>query len=800
MSNATRPLGSVSSIPKTVGRFQLRRLLGEGAQSTVWLAHDPRLQREVAIKLMRPAVLDSTGGVDQWLSEARHVSQLNHPHIVPVYEADMHEDQPYLVFEYVPGRTLSQHLIARGALPAHEAVALMLGILDALAAAHAMGIVHRDLKPSNVLVDGTGRARVMDFGIAVHVKDGAGAGDIVGTPGYISPEAAQGLPPTPRMDVFSAGAVLAELVSARRLMVETDAHRALHRVVHEDMVLPDNLGADVDDRLRALIMRAVARDGEVRFADAMELGEALALWAQAGTGSAPASDGLSGTLAFLLRRLRHKTDFPALSDSVARIQRVVDSENESLASLTTEILKDVALTNKLLRLVNTVHFTRAGGGSISTVSRAVALVGFSGIRNLALSLVLLDHMHDKDHAGLLLDEFLGALMAASLASALMPSTQHGEEAFIGGMFHNLGRLLTAYYFPEEAQQVRNILATATQPQNEEAVAVGVLGLSFESLGLGIAKSWALPDVLQHCMRKHAGGPPAKPPTAIEDRLHWAVLAGSEMADLLRHTRPQQLPSRMQAVSQRYGRVLGLSSAEIQTASVQARLKLAQMVQAMNISVSADSPAGRWLALPAPEEESAAPLVPADELPRTDPMTITQVMAAPRPQAVEMLLAGIQDITNGMVENVKLNEVLRMILETMIRALKFQRVIFCLRDAKLDALTGRFGLGDNAQNMAKTFKVPLTPARDLFHAVCMKGTDTLISDATAANIARSLPAWYVKEVNAPSFLLLPLHTKGSPFALIYADMPTTGGLTLDEKELSLLRTLRNQAVLAFMQSA
>ena len=89
----------------TLGRFELRRQLGKGAQATVWLAFDPRLEREVAVKLMHPGA--NTLSVDQWLQEARHVSRLNHPHIVPVFEADIHNGQPYLVFEYVPGRTLS---------------------------------------------------------------------------------------------------------------------------------------------------------------------------------------------------------------------------------------------------------------------------------------------------------------------------------------------------------------------------------------------------------------------------------------------------------------------------------------------------------------------------------------------------------------------------------------------------------------------------------------------------------------------------------------------------------------------
>jgi hypothetical protein len=163
-----------------------------------------------------------------------------------------------------------------------------------------------------------------------------------------------------------------------------------------------------------------------------------------------------------------------------------------------------------------------------------------------------------------------------------------------------------------------------------------------------------------------------------------------------------------------------------------------------------------------------------------------------------MAAGIQDITNSRVENFRLNEVLRMILETMFRALGFRRIVFCLRDPKTDTLTGRFGLGEGVERVASAFKVPLKAPGELFAAVCVKGADTLISDATAPAISGRLPAWYRQSVNAPAFLLLPLMLKGAPFALIYADKARPGGIDLDEKELSLLRTLRNQAVMAFKQ--
>jgi transcriptional regulator with GAF, ATPase, and Fis domain len=168
-------------------------------------------------------------------------------------------------------------------------------------------------------------------------------------------------------------------------------------------------------------------------------------------------------------------------------------------------------------------------------------------------------------------------------------------------------------------------------------------------------------------------------------------------------------------------------------------------------------------------------------------------------AAEVMAAGIQDITNSMVETFKLNEVLRMILETMFRALGFRRVIFCLKDPKTEVLSGRFGLGDKSEQVSAAFKVSLKTPSDLFAAVCLKGADTLISDATMPTIATRLPAWYRQSVNAPAFLLLPLMMKGAPFALIYADKATPGAIELGERELSLLRTLRNQAVMAFKQA-
>lgn len=777
----------------------------------MWLAFDPRMEREVAIKVMRPGHGSDDKAVSTWLQEARSVGRVTHPNIVPVYEADVHGRQPYLVFEYVAGKTLDQLVQERGALPPLEAVALMMDVLDAVAVAHAAGVVHRDLKPSNVLVDAAGRARVMDFGIAARIKDRNDSDPVAasgGTVGYLSPEAANGAAPAASMDIFSAGVVLAELIMGKRLIEERDPYRAIYRVVHEQLMLPANLNAEVDDRLRAIVMRALARDPKQRFASARAFQSELEQWAKPVDANADSSAGANSTLEFLLRRMRHKSDFPALSDSVVRIQSMATSETESVNSVTNEILKDVALTNKLLRLVNSAHYAR--GGNISTVSRAVSLVGFNGIRNMALSLVLLEHMQDKAHAAQLKEEFLRSLMAGSIAGELCPVLRESEEAFIGSMFQNLGRLLVQFYFSEEATQVRGLLQSQREPLTEAVASTRVLGLSFEDLGLGIAKAWGLPQGIQRCMRKPVGTPPGSAPADAGERIRWIALASNEIADVLLQSDPKEVDARIALVTRKYAASMGVSFKTVQDATLKARQKLIDLAGAMEIRVAPGSPASKLLKAPENLTSQSAEQSPDTdgnlgrfELQATQAAPLKGVIEPPPKdnRVADTLSAGIQDITNAMVEDFKLTDVLRMILETMYRAMGFDRIIFCMRDAKTETVTGRFGLGNGVENFVKSFKIPLKAATpDLFTVVCLKGADTMISDATEARIVQRLPEWYRKSLNAPTFLLLPLQIKGAPFGLIYADKIEHGSLELDEKELALLRTLRNQAVMAFKQSS
>lgn len=195
-------------------RYRVKRILGEGAAATVWLAVDEALGRLVALKVLQPEVRRR----EAFWHEARAAASLNHPNIVTVHDVSMANGQVYLVLEYVEGYDLQTHLSRYAPLGVDEAARLFLQIARGVAAAHARGLIHRDLKPGNVLISAGGQAKVTDFGIA-HVP-GIGTeldGDFVrGTPAYIAPEQALGEPQTTASDVYSMGVMFFEMLTGRR--------------------------------------------------------------------------------------------------------------------------------------------------------------------------------------------------------------------------------------------------------------------------------------------------------------------------------------------------------------------------------------------------------------------------------------------------------------------------------------------------------------------------------------------------------------------------------------------------------
>jgi len=195
-------------------QLRLGALLGQGGFAAVFRAHDPFLERDVAIKVLDPSLAVDADLKEQFLHEARTIAAAEHPHIVPLYSADSTGELLYLVMRLLPGRSLEDR-IAEGKLPAAEAARIALECARALAAAHAVGVVHRDIKPANILLDANGNATVTDFGIALVTSRPAREllGSTAGTPHYMSPEQSLGERVDGRSDVYALGVVFYEMLT-----------------------------------------------------------------------------------------------------------------------------------------------------------------------------------------------------------------------------------------------------------------------------------------------------------------------------------------------------------------------------------------------------------------------------------------------------------------------------------------------------------------------------------------------------------------------------------------------------------
>jgi beta-lactam-binding protein with PASTA domain/tRNA A-37 threonylcarbamoyl transferase component Bud32 len=256
------------------GRYRLLGRLGSGGMADVWCAEDSLLNRRVALKFLHPRFAQDEQFVERFRREASAAAGLQHPNVVGVFDRGSLDGMHYIAMEYVEGASLKD-LIERG-LSVGEGVEIVRQVLAGVRYAHEHGIVHRDLKPQNVLVDSEGRARVTDFGIArAGASEITQTGSVLGTAQYLSPEQAQGLPVTAASDIYSVGVLLYETLTGRVPFDADSPVTVALKQVSERPRPPSELNPAVSRALDGVVMRALAKDPENRFASAEEFSQAL---------------------------------------------------------------------------------------------------------------------------------------------------------------------------------------------------------------------------------------------------------------------------------------------------------------------------------------------------------------------------------------------------------------------------------------------------------------------------------------------------------------------------------------------
>ena len=510
------------------------------------------------------------------------------------------------------------------------------------------------------------------------------------------------------------------------------------------------------------------------------------------------------TIKELISRLQEKENFPAISQHITELNSKAAPTSESSArELAGLILRDYSLTTRLLKVSNSAMYGQFSG-TISTVSRAVVVLGFEQVQLTAAGLIFFEHLRDKAKSHYVkeavLSAFLSGILARDLAKNL--NLQGWENFYIGSMFHNFGRLLALYYFPEEYAEFNHL--TSTEKLDEESASRKALGATFTELGIAVAKTWSLPDQITISMRMPLEDELNGEPKKVN---HQQLLPrfANELCDITMNIPVSERRTRLLKVLQKYRKIYPIRQNEIIAMMDDAIKEMQKFSDVLRLDRK-DLAHLDQRSFHAEEEQqtvaAAASTQPTAAALKRFEVSDTPQQAQALSTAEERkrhLQGGIQEITNVMLEEFSLDEVLSMILETIFRGIGFDRVIIFFKDPRSDNMLARYGLGLNSANIIKGFSFPLKEkANDLFNLAIGDNKDLYISNISAPEVRDLCPAWFKGAVFCPSLALYPIIINKKPIGLIYGGHAEAGE-HLDAEQLGAIKTLRNQAALAIKQS-
>ncbi len=793
-----------------IGRFTVKKKLGEGGQGTAYLCTDPELQRYVTIKLFenRQGLLSSD--VSEFLNEARSISHIQHPNIVSIFDVGKQDNKPYLVFEYVKGELLSDRLNQKH-LNLNLALDIATGIISGVAQVHKDGIVHRDLKPANIMLDGNATPKIMDFGIARILRSSNGKDTMLtGTPRYMAPEYISHGRVSLQMDIFALGAILYEMVTGRRAFTGADPSTLLNNIKSKQVKPPSSINHEVGERLDGIILRALEKDPSSRYANAGEMLNALIEYREAADRSTGDIRSSKGTIEFLLRRMQRQSDFPALSESIRTLNRLTSSEEEDANRLASVIMSDFALVNKLLKVVNSAYYSRFAG-KIGTVSRAIVVLGVKTIRSIAASLIFFEHLHNKAQATQLKNEIASSIYSAAFArqAAENAGMKHVEESFLCGMLHNLGKILVTYYLHGESEEVARLVNQQDLPQ--EQAEVKVLGMTFSDIGIAIAKQWNFPNTITTGMVKID---PDNPGDLKDSDVKLRCIANfANEATRILGSEQGQDEENTQALLKRYRNALAVTGKRFDQMAKEAKVEFSELSGGLIEKAKEDSVIYHLYKNQKKDDEQEKERenpgqnitqtlqISPDEEPKTNKQINQPKSDQSTDNAEAILTEGLQEITSMMLEeHVNLGQIFNVVIETIYRAFAYKHVILVLHDRKKKEYCAKMGFGAEVDKLTPHFRFPITFSSNVFHAAVHNDVDLYIEDASDKKIKINIPEWYKKILSVGSFYIFPLVVNQRPLGLIYADHAKPGGVRLNKKQLNLVKALRNQLILAIKSRA
>ena len=570
MDSSTSPSNKAPAVRK-FGRYELRRLLGKSVATTAWLAFDPGAAREVMLVLPReqpgsPQILAS------WLDGVKRAARLDHPNLAPVADAGVQDRWPFVVVDRRFGVTLGELLAAHPATTPAEMVDASIQALQGLAYAHDAGIGHLDVQLHSLLVTEQGEVRWMALGAGTQGPLRPPLSDAQADPRSSSPalQQVQRQRLEAERDLLAFGLLMHRWLAAGLALDEPDFNLAMARLTptgHEILRLPFSTPQAIPDALRAIVNRCTANQERQRYRSARTLLRALEGWRQAQALES------GGPLALLMDRLQRVGHLPAQPGLAARVAGITSVEGQHAEEMAEQVLQDIALSLELVRSSNSVQVRgsmASGDGPVLAIRRSIALLGVDGVRRAANSLRMWPGPLQPAQASAMQAVFDRVRLAAYAGQALRPAGYDPEVVYLVVVLQNLGRLLVQYHFPDEAEQIEQLMQSTHVPASagttptelpgltEEAAAHAVLGVDFDALRCAVVRLWGLGEEVVHMIRPLPVDKGVRTPDSDADILRTTASAANELAHAGGLEPPQRCAAALSHVAARYSRVLKVS--------------------------------------------------------------------------------------------------------------------------------------------------------------------------------------------------------------------------------------------------
>lgn len=517
----------------------------------------------------------------------------------------------------------------------------------------------------------------------------------------------------------------------------------------------------------------------------------------------PISDEARAARDRLLRKIAEDTDLPSLGSSVVRVVQLASSDDDSVQELAHFVLSDVSLAQKVLRLSNTVVYRTASGGPVTTISRAIFLLGFDTIKTSALAILLVESIKGK-HAQIVRTE-LGFALSASVIARELARRSHfkdAEEAAVAALFKNIGRVLVAAHDPQLYSQIADLSDANTHSQAQASMQV--LGCTFDMLAESVLQEWHMPESIVAAL----GGLPQGVLKAARHRQEWlqhvAAFSAATAALIPTMTQPGTDPA-SRALLARFGTALNLDStrlAELLATVVRESRALTENVELMfpPADLNEENKEPKEATIDVEVDQQSTANLPLELLLVTGQVEGDADACYPsgKPmRARDLLMAGVQDVTEMMASGqCKVNDLILLALETLYRGMGFRFVTVCLRDAKSNLYRARIALGVDSTRLQRQFEFAAGGKRDLFNLALENNADLMIADASSANIIDLVPAWHRALMpETRSFVILPLVVNGVAFGFFYADRHCVAPEGVAADETAMIKTLKGQVLAA-----